>query len=216
MLPDVLNYSTDIGEGALENPLPYDTLPPNVISSVHYDKLNLVQPYLADLRRNSETRTATNQDFNYIRQDIDEFKKAQADKTVTLNEQEALKERRKNAVEKMARDKELGARKALEVKIFEITVENADKPGLPEPMPLMVTKTNGYKGVDFSLENYFKTNSPGLANSTINTNKTSTTNSVPIITTSPVPPDARLDETEHILEDYISLLSKNAGLTANQ
>ena len=29
-------------------------------------------------------------------------------------------------------------------------------------------------------------------------------------------PDAMLDETEHILEDYISLLSKNAGLTANQ
>lgn len=216
VLPDVLNYSTDIGEGALENPLPYDTLPPNVISSVHYDKLNLVQPYLADLRRNSETRTATNQDFNYIRRDIDEFKKAQADKTVTLNEQDALKERKKNAVEKLARDKELEARKASEVKIFEITVENADKPGLPEPMPLMVTKTNGFKGVDFSLENYFKTNSSGLANSTINTNKISTTNSVPIITTSPVPPDARLDEAEKILEDYIPLLSKNAGLTANQ
>jgi hypothetical protein len=29
-------------------------------------------------------------------------------------------------------------------------------------------------------------------------------------------PDAMLDETEHILEDYISLLRKNAALIANQ
>ena len=30
------------------------------------------------------------------------------------------------------------------------------------------------------------------------------------------PPDPMLNETEHILEDYISLLSKNASLIANQ
>ena len=91
VLPDVLNYSTDIGEGALENPLPWDT-----IRGVNFNKFNLVQPYLADLRQRSEARIATNQDFIYIRQDIDEFKKAQADKTATLNEQEAIKEREDN------------------------------------------------------------------------------------------------------------------------
>ena len=56
MLPDVLNYSTDIGEGALENPLPWDS-----IRGVDFNKFNLVQPYLSDLRLRSEARTATNQ-----------------------------------------------------------------------------------------------------------------------------------------------------------
>ena len=70
VLPDELNYSTDIGESALENPLPWDS-----IRGVNFNKFNLVQPYLADLRRRSEARIATNQDFNFIRQDIDEFQK---------------------------------------------------------------------------------------------------------------------------------------------
>jgi hypothetical protein len=55
----------------------------------------LVQPYLDELLRRSSGRIATNQDFIYIRQDIDEFQKMQADKTASLNERERLKERRK-------------------------------------------------------------------------------------------------------------------------
>ena len=42
VLPDILNHSTLIGEGALENALPWDTIQP-----VHYDKFNLVEPFLA-------------------------------------------------------------------------------------------------------------------------------------------------------------------------
>lgn len=173
VLPDVLNYSTDIGEVALENPLPWDPIP-----GVDFNKLNLVQPYLADLRRCSEARTATNQDFNYIRQDIDEFKKLQADKTATLNGQEALKERKENAAQKMARDGELAKHGTPNEKVFELTVENAGEPGLPTPL--------------------VETNSPAnISESRLND-------------------DARLDESEHILEDYVSLLSKSAGLIANQ
>ncbi len=173
VLPDVLNYSTDIGEGALENPLPWDPIP-----GVDFNKLNLVQPYLADLRRNSETRTTTNRDFNYIRQGIDEFKKMQADKTATLNEQEALKERKENAAQKMARDGELAKHGTPNEKVFELTVENAGEPGLP---PQLV-----------------ETNSPAnISEGRLND-------------------DARLDESEHILEDYVSLLSKNASLIADQ
>ncbi len=70
ILPDVLNYSPDIGETSLENPLPWDT-----IHSATYDKLNLVEPYLAGLRQNSDARIATNQDFIYIQQDIEQFEK---------------------------------------------------------------------------------------------------------------------------------------------
>ena len=113
MLPDVLNYTPTSAKRALENPLPWDTIP-----SVDFNKLNSVQPYLADLRRDSESRIATNQDFNFIRQDIDEFKKVQADKTATLNEQEALNERKKNAAEKMTRDKDTGRTRAIRRKDF--------------------------------------------------------------------------------------------------
>src|SRR6185312_2626416 len=88
VLPDILNYSTDIGEKSLDYPLPWDTT-----NAAPYDKLNMAQPYLEPLRVRSEARVATNQDFNYIRQDITEFKKLQADRTATLNEQESLKER---------------------------------------------------------------------------------------------------------------------------
>ena len=113
----------------MENPLPWDT-----ISSVKYDKLDLVEPYVAKLREESDARIATNQDFVYIRQDIEQFKKLQADKTFSLNEREEIKERLANQARQKARDKEHEARKDSGITIYEITVENADKPGLPEPL----------------------------------------------------------------------------------
>jgi C-terminal domain of tail specific protease (DUF3340) len=217
ILPDVLNYSTDIGETSLENPLPYDTNAP-----VDYNKLNLVAPYLATLRENSSARIATNQDYIYINQDIGLFKKLQDDKTVSLNERDEIKERQTNEARQKARDKELDARKPTDVKTYEITVENADKPGLPEPMPLMISKTNNDIGLiiqnldsnlDLEWESKFKTNGAPV-NLTMNTNKISTANFVPDITTTPVPPDPMLNETASILEDYISLLSANHTLIA--
>jgi C-terminal domain of tail specific protease (DUF3340) len=121
-----LNYSDEIGETSLENPLPWDTIP-----SAQYDKLNLVDPYLADLRRDSDARLATNRDFAYIEQDIEQFKKLQADKTMSLNERDQIKERQANEARQKARDKERDARKVSDEKIYDITVENAEQPGLP-------------------------------------------------------------------------------------
>jgi carboxyl-terminal processing protease len=173
VLPDVLNFDTDIGEGSLENPLPWDS-----IHGVDFNKLDLVQPYLTDLRQQSEARIATNQDFNYIRQDIDEFKKLQADKTATLNEQTALMERKQIAARKAVRDGELAKQAAPSEKAYELTVENAGDSGLPTPI--------------------VETNSPAdISDGQLNDN-------------------ARLFESEHILEDYLSLLSKNGSLMANQ
>jgi carboxyl-terminal processing protease len=198
VLPDVLNYSTDVGETSLENPLPWDTIP-----AANYDKLNLVQPYLSQLRARSDARIATSQDFAYIRQDIEQFQKLQADRTATLNEREALKEREKISAENKARDAERAARKAPEEKIYDITVENAEQPGLPAPEPLMTTNyfatTNG---VTFSVDsNFFGTNAAAKSNL-----KTEVKT---------LPPDPTLNETKNILEDYISLLSKNSTLIVN-
>jgi carboxyl-terminal processing protease len=206
ILPDTLSYRTDVAsERTLKNALPWDTIQP-----VNYNKLNLVQPYLALLRERSDARVATNQDYIYIRQDIAEFKKLQgdkptigmqnrpwdvdgtitfeADKTATLNEREALKEREKAAAQNKARDAERDSRKAPDETIYELTVENCDQPGLPPP--------------------------PGETNEVA---AAGMTNAVTAATGEKPPPqiDPMLDETENILEDYDSLLSKSNILIAN-
>jgi len=73
------------------------------------------------------------------------------------------------------------------VKIYELTVKNSTEPGLPAPQDWL-GQTNG----------------------------------VPVISTNgvaakkPSPPfDPMLDESEHILQDYISLLPKSGNLTVN-
>ena len=88
VLPSVLNESKDIGETALENPLPWDT-----IQSAKFDHLNRVEPYLPELRKRSTERIRSDKEFSYIREDIELFKKQQTDKTVSLNEKMRLKEK---------------------------------------------------------------------------------------------------------------------------
>jgi carboxyl-terminal processing protease len=195
VLPDRLNYSTQFGESSLDNPLNWDTIP-----SANYSKLNLVQPYLDELLRHSIGRIATNQDFIYIRQDIDEFQKLQADKTASLNERERLKERQEADARQKTRDLERAARKAPDMKIYELTVANAGEPGLPPPLgeTNTVTANNLPAGPRQAL--------------TGNENAAAVTQ-VPQPNSPAV--DPMLDETERILEDYISLLSSNQMLIAN-
>ncbi len=168
-----------------------------------YEKLNLVQPYVADLRKLSKADIATNQDFIYIRQDIDEFQKMQADNTVTLNERDALKERRMNEARQKARDAERAARKPANEKIYEITVENSHQPGLPPPDALITT--NGVTdNFDSNFTNYLGTNAAAMITSQKAEVKT-------------LPSDPTLNETENILEEYISLLHRvRSSLIGNQ
>jgi carboxyl-terminal processing protease len=197
VLPGVLNYSTHFGESSLQNPLPWDVIP-----SVDYAKLDLVQPYLADLRLRSATRLATNQDFIYIRQDIDEYLKKQSDKTASLNERERLEELREADARQKERDAERAARKVPEVKIYELTVKNAAEPGLPPPLGETNTVAESSRPAD-----------PIAATPEAKTNGSQT----PIIVPTPKPPsvDPMLDETKRILADYIFLLSANQVLIAH-
>lgn len=187
VLPSILNYSDQVGETALENPLPWDTIDP-----VKFDKLNLVQPYLDELRTHSAARIATNQDFVYIHQDIDLFQKLQAEKSATLNEHEALKEREANQTRRQARDEEIQARPLPNERIFELTVENSSHPSLPVPSPLLVTNS-----VAASLE---ADDDDNIATNQI---------VAPKLVKSALLGDPVLNETEKILEDYISLVSSN-------
>ena len=208
ILPDVLNYSDDIGETGLENPLLWDTTAP-----VSFDKLNLVEPYLDALRKNSAARIATNRDFIYIAQDIDQFKKLQADKTATLNEQASLKERIENAVKNNSRDTERAVRPLPDETIYDITVENAASPGLPAPESLTATNENAL---------LIATNANGSVSMMASNSEVATgillghaaDSHFGDVITKTQPVDPMLDETEYILEDYISLLTADTGLIA--
>jgi carboxyl-terminal processing protease len=199
VLPDTLSYSTDIGENSLPDAMPWDTIP-----KADYNELNLVRPYLSELHKLSDARVTTNQDFVYIRQDIDEFTKLQADKTASLNEHDELKRVEQTALKQTARDAERAKRKAPDEKIYEITVENANKPGLPPMLwpTNMVAAAKNTVAASAPASGLTTTKATFIATATISTNN--------------LPTDPWLDETEHILEDYVSLMDKNKKAMTNQ
>jgi len=242
VLPDKLDHSPLVGETALDYPLPWDTIEP-----VSFDKLNLVQPYLGELRQRSAARLATNQDFAFINQNIAEYEKSQEDRMATINENDAIKEDEQVAAQNQAYNDELESRPVPGAKIYELTVENSGHPGLPAPLSYFTTNNvtaayqHGppfiYYSCDTNSTNFFAlptttpdislqgtnvvavwTNCPDfklpvspmlLSGVSVVGSTLSVTNPVEL---DRISPDAALDETEHILRDYISLLSKNSML----
>ncbi|MGA4644755.1 carboxy terminal-processing peptidase [Limisphaera sp. 4302-co] len=129
VLPSVLNVSKEVGESALDNPLPWDK-----IESAKFEPLDWVAPYLEELRKRSAERVAASRDFAYVREDIERFLQQQADRTISLNEQERLREKEELEARRKARQKERLARHEVQPKMWEITLADVDKPGLPEPV----------------------------------------------------------------------------------
>jgi carboxyl-terminal processing protease len=207
ILPDTWNYSTQIGESNLDNPLAWDTIAP-----ASYDKLNLVQPYLGELRDRSDARVLTNQDFTYVRQDIEQIKKTQVERTATLNEHDAIKEREQEALKNRTRDAERQSRPDPGIKIYELTVENSAEPGLPPPENwLGQTNAVALLGPKLAVpETKLEAINAGDLKPTPLTGHPAAE-----VKKSTPPFDPILDESEHIFEDYISLLQKNGNFTVN-
>ncbi|MGD0259022.1 MAG: carboxy terminal-processing peptidase [Verrucomicrobiota bacterium] len=205
VLPSVANESKDIGESALENPLPCETIP-----SANYDHFNLVEPYLPELRKHSAERVAADKEFAYVREDIEQFKKHQADKTISLNEKQRLKEQDEAEARQKARDKERLARQEPPETVYELTLKQAGLSGLPPP----VAKTNAALA-RLSV-------GPGAGPSAASTNSAATTAGAAPGEDSldeaeaqkPAAPDEPLVEAEHILVDYLSVLPKGNLVTA--
>ena len=226
VLPSKLNYAKDIGEEAYDTALPYDT-----IESAHFEKLDLVQPYLPELLRSSGQRLATNQEFAYIREDIEQFRKYQAMNSVSLNEKQRIKEWEEEDARQRARDKERLARKAPEPIVYQLTLKDVNVPGLPPP----AAKTNSLSsakgdqtintGIAKNTElhgkfsAHFNTNQIAAVTETFSTisngNAPSTVTETEKVTLTTdddeeeAPPavDATLEETERILIDYVTLLN---------
>ena len=164
---------------------------------------------MSQLLRRSTERIATNQDFAYIRDDSEQYRKREADKTVSLNEAEELRQRREEEARQKARNKELLSRNEPDEKVYDITLKQALLPGLPAPE---------------QWTNLLASRSLPGASDAIGTNSAS-------ISRAPVPEsldsldpdeikppavDPDLDESERIMLDYISLLPKTSPLLATQ
>ncbi len=175
-LPSVLNYA-DVGESSLANPMPWDE-----ISSADPPDMNQVKPYLLELTKRSEQRRATDKDFAYIQEDIDQYRKTLADKSISLNEAERLAELKENEARAAARNKERSARPRSGEKIYEITMKNVDQPTLQVPDVKAAKPT---APVDDDADPLDATATPD-ANAA----------------------DPTLTEARHILTDYISLMKK--------
>jgi carboxyl-terminal processing protease len=127
----------DVNESSLKNPLPWDAVP-----AVPHEQLNRVQPYLGALREKSRHRVDTEKPFTYLAEDVARLKKSLAEKSVSLNEATRRLEiaQLKARQEKQKQD-EL-ANPAMQATIYEITLKNAESPGLP---PAMVAKQDDKK-----------------------------------------------------------------------
>lgn len=233
VLPSVDDY-LEVGEASLDNPLEWDT-----IDSAKYEKLNRVQPYLTELTKRSAARIAKEKDFAYVREDIEQVKKAVADKSISLNELKRLQEKDEADARQKAREAEMKSRKPTHEKIYEITLKNADMPGLPPAVgeTNVTTASTGPGSPDAAEAGKVsaKPVEPGdvKAAPEPSTKEHADAESVAAAgdadadlegvdpdtgaaDDSKVPAvDVSLTEAEHILTDYISLLPKGSDLTAN-
>jgi carboxyl-terminal processing protease len=216
VLPSTYDYMDMLGETSLDNALPWDTN-----SSAQYDRLNCVQPFLPDLKVRSALRVATNHDFTYVREDIEQVKKFMGDKTISLNEQVRLKEADENETRQKAREEELKSRKWPDAKIYDISLAQAEMDGLPTPLII----TNGMVLTNSSQLATVNGPGPDAAGPGVDTNAVASIGGGSLDpTTKPGVPTgpaelstedrASLLEAERILVDYISLWNADTALTA--
>ena len=140
VLPSVENYM-EVGEASLENALAWDT-----IQASKFAKDGEVSRLVPVLNRRSVERVNSDRDFDYVREDVERYRKVKAEKQVSLNEDERRREIAENKARAEARKKELASRKESEPMTWEITLKNADAPGLPAPV------TNQVASVTYSLD----------------------------------------------------------------
>jgi carboxyl-terminal processing protease len=231
VLPSVNNL-LETGESSIDHALPWDTIEP-----ARYEQVNRVEPYLVDLKKHSDQRIVSDRDFAFVREEMDRYKKLQADKSVSLNEAVRLKEKKEADDRAKARKKELLARPEPPGKIYDITLKLADEPGLPAP----TVRTNNTVSNTLNVTNAIKSFRPGATLTKIKGTNAASGEEIEIPAgegiakklpkSNPhaldpdvdesVEPDApavdiTLDETRRILIDYIHLLDKAGGVAATK
>lgn len=121
ILPNVLDF-LETGEAYLPNVLEADNIPP-----AKYQRADRVNGGLDQLRKNSSARITKDKDFAYVLEDIELVKKQRADKTISLNEQQRIQEKKDIEARNEARKQERDARPASADKVFLVKTETVDK-----------------------------------------------------------------------------------------
>jgi carboxyl-terminal processing protease len=127
----VLPSLSDIGdfsEASLRNPLPWDAVKP-----VAHEQLDLVAPYLVTLRERSATRSKSDPGLVRLAEQVARLKKRADEKSVSLNEAERRQELTRAKDEEKESAQEERSHPENRPTIYEITVQNATRPGLPAP-----------------------------------------------------------------------------------
>lgn len=128
VLPSV-NNELDVGEGSQPFALAWDSIP-----AAQFERMGRVAAHLPELRRRSESRVATDPDWDYIREDIQTYRKAQADRSISLNLETRRKELEEAEARNKARKRDQAARANSQEKVYEITLNLVSQPGLPPPL----------------------------------------------------------------------------------
>jgi carboxyl-terminal processing protease len=184
-LPSVWSYDTnELGESALPNALPCDE-----VTTADPENLNEVKPYLSELQERSRQRVAASKDFGYIREDIAEFLKQQADKSFSLNLTERQAEQKIKTARAEVIKKDRLSRKKSDERVYELTLQNVDEPQLH----LEAVKTNSVASVDDAA---FDDSDPDEA-----------------AAASEAVVDPALNEAKNILADYVALWNKEPFIT---
>ncbi len=114
----------DIGEVALKNPMPYDTIEP-----VAYDKWE--QPlFKPELKQRSAARVAADAEFRWVVEDMARMKSRVAENKVSLNEKVRRAELDEDKNRKEMRNAERAKHKLPEETVYALTLDNAAVPEL--------------------------------------------------------------------------------------
>lgn len=112
VIPDIIYPSIydewEVGESAQPNALPWDQVQP-----AEFDPVDFVTKYLPTLRKKSSHRVQDNPEFEYIRQDIEHYRKENAEEEISLLESRRRAEREENHARELARINQRRKKKGL-------------------------------------------------------------------------------------------------------
>jgi carboxyl-terminal processing protease len=132
----------DIGEVALKNPMPYDTIEP-----VAYDKWE--QPlFKAELKQRSAARVAADEEFRWIVEDMARLKSRVAENKISLNEKVRRAELDEDKARKEKRSADRAKLKPAEEKVYTVTLDNAGEKELQLKAEKKVAKDSSAKKGD--------------------------------------------------------------------
>ena len=186
VLPSLLD-AIPYAEKSLDNPLPYDTIPPAT-----FTRDNKTHGYITELKRQSDARVAKSADFTFLKSQVALLKKRNDEKIVSLNEAQRKAETVADEARIKARQTQLAARTPEKDRIYQITLGNALKPGLPLPVTAQQLADASLKSAAAKARARAADDTPedDLLNDRI------------------AEPDILLTEAEHIVSDYATLTKK--------